>query len=66
MMKDLGYGRGYIYDHDTPEGFAGQDFLPKEINGAVFYEPKMRGFEREMKKRIDYFSALRKNLHKKK
>lgn len=60
LMKKLDYGKGYIYDHDTPEGFSGQDYFPKEIRKQQFYHPVDRGFEREMKKRMDYFNTLRK------
>ncbi len=60
LMKDLGFGKGYIYDHDTPEGFSGQNYFPDEMERQKFYEPMERGFEREMNKRIDYFEKLRK------
>lgn len=61
LMKDLGYGKGYIYDPETPEGFSGQNYFPDEIERKTFYSPVNRGFEREMQKRIDYFSKLRNN-----
>ena len=60
LMKDEGYGKGYIYDHDTDEGFSGQNYFPEMIERPHFYEPVERGFEREMKKRLDYFAKLRK------
>ncbi len=54
-----GYGEGYAYDHDTPEGFSGQDYFPEEMGRQQFYDPPERGFEREVKKRLDYWSRLR-------
>ena len=59
MMKGQGYGEGYIYDHDTPEGFSGQDYFPEKIGRQDFYKPVERGFEREIRKRLDYFGKLR-------
>ncbi len=59
MMKELGYGKGYVYDHDLPNAFSGQDFFPEEVERESFYEPVERGFEREMKKRLEYFKRLR-------
>jgi putative ATPase len=59
LMKGQGYGAGYIYDHDTPEGFSGQDYFPEKLGRREFYEPVDRGFEREIRKRLDYFSRLR-------
>lgn len=59
LMKDLGYGKGYIYDPDTPEGFSGQNYFPDGMERQTFYEPVNRGFEREMIKRIEYFKKLR-------
>ena len=59
MMKGQGYGEGYIYDHDTPEGFSGQDYFPDKLGRQEFYRPVERGFEREIKKRLDYFARLR-------
>lgn len=50
---------GYVYDHDTPHGFSGQDYLPPSLPRPTFYIPVERGFEREMKKRLHYFSSLR-------
>jgi putative ATPase len=62
LMKKMGYGEAYVYDPDTPAGFSGQDYFPEEIGRQTFYEPVERGFEREMKKRIDYFKRLREHL----
>jgi len=60
LMKDIGYGKGYKYDPDTKYGFSGQDYFPEEISRQRFYKPVERGFEREIKKRIDYWDKLRK------
>ncbi len=60
MMKDQGFKEGYIYDHDAPNGFSGQNFLPEGMSRPKLYEPVERGFEREMKKRMDYYEDLRK------
>ena len=60
LMKEHGYGKGYSYDHETKNGFSGQNYFPAGMERQVFYEPVERGFEREMKKRIEYFTALRK------
>lgn len=62
LMKQLGYGKGYEYDHATPEGFSGQNYFPDGVERHNFYKPVERGFEREMKKRMDYFAKLRKDL----
>jgi putative ATPase len=59
LMKSEGYGSGYQYDHDTPEGFSGQDYFPEQLGRQTFYEPVERGFEREIKKRLDYWAKLR-------
>lgn len=60
-MKNLGYGQGYLYDHDTPNGFSGQNYFPSGVERSAFYQPVERGFEREMKKRIAYFEKLRED-----
>lgn len=59
LMKEEGYSDGYLYDHDQPHGFSGQDYFPKEIGRKTFYVPIERGYEREIKKRLDYWSGLR-------
>ncbi len=59
LMKDLGHGNNYKYDHDEADCFSGQNYFPDQLPRQSFYQPKLRGFEREMKKRIDYFSKLR-------
>lgn len=59
MMKDLGYGDGYVYDHDTEEGFSGQDYFPDGMGRRRLYKPGQRGFEREIAKRLEYWDKLR-------
>ncbi|MBL4756498.1 MAG: replication-associated recombination protein A [Rhizobiales bacterium] len=59
LMKDEGYGAGYQYDHDLPEGFSGQNYFPDGMARTRFYTPVERGFEREVRKRLDYWSKLR-------
>ena len=59
MMKDQGYGDGYAYDHDAQDGFSGQNYFPDSMKHGVYYQPVERGFERELKKRLDYFAKLR-------
>ena len=59
MMKDMGYGAGYEYDHDTEEGFSGQNYFPDEMRRERFYRPGERGYEREIAKRIEYWDKLR-------
>lgn len=59
MMKDLGYGKGYQYDHDAKDGFSGQNYFPDEMNRQNFYKPVERGFERDISKRLDYWAKLR-------
>jgi putative ATPase len=59
MMKDLGYGKDYVYDHDTDEGFSGQSYFPEEMGRQTFYRPADRGFERDVAKRLAYWAKLR-------
>ncbi|MCX8952519.1 replication-associated recombination protein A [Ruegeria sp. NA] len=59
LMKDQGYGAGYAYDHDAEDGFSGQNYFPETMKRPVLYQPVERGFERELKKRLDYFVKLR-------
>ncbi len=59
LMKDIGYGAGYAYDHDAEDGFSGQNYFPDGMKRPVYYLPEERGFERELKKRIAYFAGLR-------
>jgi len=60
LMKDEGYGRGYAYDHDTDEAFSGQDYFPEALGRQTFYDPPERGFEREIRKRLEYWAKLRR------
>lgn len=59
LMKEHGYGDGYAYDHDAEDGFSGQNYFPDKMKRPVFYQPPERGFERELKKRVEYFAKLR-------
>ena len=65
MMKNMGYGAGYIYEPDTESGFSGQNCFPESMGRRTFYTPVERGFEREIKKRLDYWNSLREKLGKK-
>ncbi len=59
LMKELGYGAGYEYDHDAPDGFSGQEYFPDEMSRQRFYKPVERGFERDISKRLAYWQKLR-------
>ncbi len=59
LMKDIGYGAGYTYDHDAAEGFSGDNYWPEGMAPETFYTPVERGFEREVRKRLDYWDKLR-------
>ncbi|MFG1209631.1 replication-associated recombination protein A [Xanthobacter flavus] len=59
LMKAEGYGTGYRYDHDEPDAFSGQNYFPEALGRQSFYHPVERGFEREIKKRLDYWARLR-------
>ena len=59
LMKQLGYGDGYAYDHSTEDAFSGQNYFPDGMAREAFYRPKDRGFEREIGKRLDYWAKLR-------
>ncbi|MFN7400970.1 MAG: replication-associated recombination protein A, partial [Alphaproteobacteria bacterium] len=59
LMKELGYGAGYAYDHNTAEGFSGQNYFPDGMEREQFYTPVERGFEREILKRLEYWQKLR-------
>jgi putative ATPase len=61
LMKSEGYGSGYDYDHDAPEAFSGQDYFPEGLGRRQFYDPPERGFEREIRKRLEYWAKLRKD-----
>jgi putative ATPase len=60
LMKGEGYAAGYRYDHDQPEAFSGQDYFPEALGRQTFYDPPDRGFEREIRKRLDYWAKLRR------
>jgi len=60
LMKDIGYGAGYTYDHDAADGFSGDNYWPEGMEPEQFYQPVERGFEREVRKRLDYWDKLRK------
>jgi putative ATPase len=62
LMKQIGYGKKYAYDHDADEAFSGQDYWPEEMDAQTFYEPADRGFEARVKERLDYWAARRKEL----
>ncbi|MCQ2379905.1 MAG: replication-associated recombination protein A [Victivallaceae bacterium] len=64
MMKEMGYGDGYCYDHDTPEGFSGQNYFPDKMPRLKFYRPVERGFEREILRRLEYWERLRREKNK--
>jgi putative ATPase len=60
LMREEGYGAGYAYDHDTPEAFSGQSYFPDDMRRPQFYDPPGRGFEAEIRKRLEYWAKLRK------
>jgi putative ATPase len=60
LMKDEQYGAGYEYDHDAPDAFSGQDYFPEQLGRQTFYNPPDRGFEREIRKRLEYWAKLRR------
>ncbi|MAA99856.1 MAG: AAA family ATPase [Stappia sp.] len=60
LMKAEGYSDGYAYDHDQPDAFSGQDYFPESLGRQSFYDPPERGFERELRKRLDYWARLRR------
>ena len=59
LMKEIGYGAGYAYDHNAEDAFSGQNYFPDIMKRPIYYSPPERGFERELKKRIEYFAKLR-------
>ncbi|KLI64193.1 replication-associated recombination protein A [Aurantiacibacter marinus] len=59
LMKDVGYGKGYTYDHDADEGFSGDNYWPEGMPRQEFYQPVQRGFERKVQERLDYWAKLR-------
>ena len=60
LMTDEGYGKGYLYDHDQPDAFSGQDYFPEKMGRQKYYEPVERGFERDVIKRLEYWEKLRR------
>ncbi len=66
LMKELGYNQGYVYDQDLDDGFSGQNYFPDGIRRQKLYRPVERGFEREVKKRVEYFDKLRYEKNKNK
>lgn len=65
LMKTMGYGAGYEYDHNAPHGFSGQNYFPNEMGRPVYYDPAPRGFEREIIKRLHYWDDIRQKIPKK-
>ncbi len=64
LMRDEGYGAGYLYDHDQLDAFSGQDYFPEAMDRETYYEPVERGFERDIAKRLEYWKRLRKERGK--
>lgn len=64
LMKDIGYGATYRYDHDEPDAFSGQDYWPEKLGRQFFYDPVDRGFERDIRKRLDWWEKLRRERQK--
>ncbi|HEX8840288.1 MAG TPA: replication-associated recombination protein A [Sphingomicrobium sp.] len=62
LMKNVGYGKGYAYDHDADEAFSGQNYWPEEMTPQALYQPSDRGFEARVKERLDYWNERRKQL----
>jgi putative ATPase len=62
LMKNVGYGKGYAYDHDADEAFSGQDYWPEGMDGQTLYEPSDRGFEAKIRERLAYWDERRKEL----
>jgi putative ATPase len=60
LMKQLGYGAGYEYDHEAEDAFSGQNYFPDGMARQQYYQPRDRGFEREIGKRLEYWSRLRR------
>ena len=59
LMRDIGYGKGYAYDHDAEDAFSGSDYWPDEMSPQTFYTPTERGFEKRLSERLAYWDALR-------
>lgn len=65
LMKSEAYGDGYRYDHDEPDAFSGQDYFPEKMGRTTFYDPPDRGFERDIRKRLDWWAKLRRERNAK-
>ncbi|GAB5481167.1 MAG: replication-associated recombination protein A [Parasphingorhabdus sp.] len=63
LMKDIGYGQGYNYDHENDEGFSGDNYWPEEMEPELFYQPVDRGFEHKIRERLDYWDSLRRKIN---
>ncbi len=59
LMKDIGYGEGYAYDHDTPDGFSGDNYWPDEMTPQRFYAPTERGYEKRVAERLAWWDERR-------
>ena len=62
LMKSVGYGKGYAYDHESGEAFSGQNYWPEDMEPKTFYEPTERGFEARVKERLNYWRQRRNEL----
>jgi putative ATPase len=61
-MKDLGYGKDYAYDHNTPDSFSGQNYFPDDLERPIFYQPKGQGFEEIVLEKLNRWQKLREEL----
>ncbi|WP_332065464.1 replication-associated recombination protein A [Bartonella sp. CB189] len=64
FMKEEGYGRDYLYDHNEPDAFSGQEYFPEKLGHQIYYQPQERGFEREIIKRLEWWKKLREKRKK--
>ena len=62
LMKEIGYGKGYTYDHDAEDGFSGDNYWPEEMEPQTFYDPVERGFERQVRERMEWWAKKRREL----
>ncbi len=62
LMKDIGYGAGYAYDHNADDGFSGADYWPDEMDAQDYYQPVERGFERKIRERLEYWDRRRREI----
>jgi len=60
LMKDLGYGKEYKYPHDYPDHFVDEEYLPENLKGKTYYKPSDQGFEKEVKRRLEYWRAKKR------